>query len=270
MHEFQLTRVDRPEVDLSDRASVEDLIGGQWEWCWASAHPYRAVATPTVGAPMPAAPRAGADFMAYLGYWCSLQGFLTHSFGWTRHDRGLRWWYDAGRPTDDPRLALLDAVWARDGNLIAYAEWFHSRLDWFHEQALTAWTSLDRSVDELTPAWERDFREARSRAQGDLALTPHGKHLEAGDHSAGPTATDYTATLVVVPNAERRAIYAAESPRGWYRGLVELGEKLPALSNASWRVEVYVRQIGFLGVFRRSRVTGLWFSGRHRFHTVGN
>ncbi|WP_157428833.1 hypothetical protein [Agromyces salentinus] len=207
--------------------------------------------------------------MLYLGYWCSLQGFLTHSFGWTRHDRGLRWWYDAGRPTDDPRFALLDAVWGRDGNLIAYAGWFHHRLDWFDHQALTTWTRFDGSRDALSPTWERSFRATKERPAVD-PTTPYGKHLEAGDHAAGPTAGDFKANLVVVPNTERRAIYAAEVPRGWYRGLAELGNGLPPLSNASWRVDVYVRDIGFLGTYRRSRSTGLWFSGRHRFHSVGN
>jgi hypothetical protein len=35
-------------------------------------------------------------------------------------------------------------------------------------------------------------------------------------------------------------------------------------------VDVFVRQIGFVGTYRRSRDTGLWFAGQHRYHAVGN
>ena len=218
---------------------------------------------------MPVAPRPGVDFMQFLGYWTTLQGFLTYSFGWTRHDRGLRWWYEAGKPVDDPRFELIDAVWEHDGNLMAYAEWCHDRLGWFDNQALASWTSYDPSPDDLTIEWQRRLREARDVSAHD-GMTPYGKHLETGDHSSGPSREGYDATLTVIPNAERRAVYAVESALGWYRGLVELGAGLPTLKNASWYVDVYVRPIGFLGTYRRSRTTGLWFSGQHRSHTVGN
>jgi hypothetical protein len=217
---------------------------------------------------MPAAPRTGVDFMQYLGYWTSLQSFLTYSFGWTRHDRGLRWWYDAGRPVDDPRLALISAVWERDGNLLAYAEWSHARVEWFGHQALSEWTDYDGRPDVLSTDWQQRLRAVGERFQTD-GTSPHGNHLEGGDHAAGPAAQRYDATLTVTDRAARRAVYTSTSALGWYRGLAELGRDLPALGNASWRVEVYVQSIGFLGVYRRSRQTGLWFSGRHRFHTVG-
>ncbi|WP_157002065.1 hypothetical protein [Agromyces laixinhei] len=268
MTEYQLTRVEQPRLDLFDHGPLDSLVGGQWEWCWANSLPYRALAAPVI-AQMPAAPRPDAEIMPYLSYWNSLQGFLTFSFGWTRHDRGLRWWYDAGRPLGDPRLALLDAVWERDGNLIAYIEWCHDRLSTLSHQALAEWTTFDSSRDELSPHWEKTLRAVRERPEVSAA-TPHGKHLESGGHSDGPAAGQHDAKLVVVPDSEHRAVLTAGSALGWYRGLVELGESLPKLSNASWRVDVYVRPIGFLGTYRRSRATGLWFSGRHRFHTVGH
>ena len=269
MGEYFLTRVEQPRLVTINHDELDPQVGGQWEWCWAVPLPYRAVITPSIGARMPARPRSGVDFMQYLGYWTSLQSFLTYSFGWTRHDRGLRWWYDAGKPIDDPRLALLNAVWERDGTLLAYAEWCHDRLKSFDHQALAEWTNYDGQPDSLTSEWERRLQAARQEPESG-GTTPHGKHLEGGDHAAAPSADHYEAALTVINHAGRRGVYISTSAFGWYRGLVELAGKLPHSSGASWRIDVYVQSIGFLGTYRRSRKTGLWFAGRHRFHSVGN
>ena len=142
---FEPLRVERPDLETPPGDRLREEIGGQWEWCWSASLPYRAIVAPST-AVMPAAPRPGADLMMYLGYWATLQGFLTYSFGWTRHDRGLRWWYDAGRPTEDSRFALIDAVWERDGRLLGYAEWCHDRLAYLADQPLTRWTAYDLSL----------------------------------------------------------------------------------------------------------------------------
>ncbi|MFD1574263.1 hypothetical protein ACFSEO_08975 [Agromyces cerinus subsp. nitratus] len=168
---------------------------------------------------------------------------------------------------DDARFGLIEAVWGRDGNLLPYIEWCHDRLSTFEHQALAEWTDYDGAADQLSSEWQRRFAEARDEFTFD-GTTPHGKHLEGGSHVEGPAGTRYDATLTV--SGERTAVYAAESALGWYRGLVELGAGLPLKPNASWRVEVFVRPIGFLGTYRRSRSTGLWFSGQHRYHSVGN
>ncbi|MCU1509500.1 MAG: hypothetical protein JWQ12_1765 [Glaciihabitans sp.] len=218
---------------------------------------------------MPTAPRVGEDFMGFLGYWTALQSFLTYSFGWTRHDRGLRWWYDAGRPTVDPRLALINAVWERDGNLLPYTEWCHDRLSYFDHQALAEGTDYDPTPDDLSGDWTRTLAEVRGD-QIPRELSPHGKHLEGGDHAAGPASSTYRGSIALIDRPARRAVYTCESVMGWYRGLVELSAELPELGDSSWHVDVYVRPIGFLGTYRQSRETGLWFAGQHRHHTVGN
>ena len=107
--EHVLTRVEQPRLQPSAHDSRDSQVGGQWNG--AVPLPDRALNTPFVGAAMPAAPRFNDDFMANLGYCASLQSFLTYSFGWTRQDRGLRWWYDAGKPVNDSRLALINDVW---------------------------------------------------------------------------------------------------------------------------------------------------------------
>lgn len=263
---IQITRVDRPDVAGVGWDSFE--LAGQWEWCWAVPLPYRVIAAPGAGNAMPAAPRVGQDLRLSLGYWGALQSFLTYSFGWTRHDRGLRWWLGEGRPLLDPRLELIDLTWHADGNLLPYAEWFHDRAAMFGQQPLAQWTDYDSQPDELSPEFAAAFRRLRE-FETLPELSPHGKHLENGDHVGGPAAEGYSATLTGVDIANRSAIYISDSMRGWYRGLMELGDDLPHLGNASWHVEVFVKPVGYMGMFRRSRKTGLWFSGRHLVHAAG-
>lgn len=57
---------------------------------------------------------------------------------------------------------------------------------------------------------------------------------------------------------------------GWYSALARLGATLPArFDGRSWRVDVVVRPIGWLGTYRQSRVTSRWFTGQHRWHELG-
>jgi len=67
------------------------------------------------------------------------------------------------------------------------------------------------------------------------------------------------------------ALSVAESVTGWYSALAELGNALPPRpGDGNWRVDIHVTPIGYLGEYRRSWMTGLWFAGPHRYHSSGN
>ncbi|TFC71929.1 MULTISPECIES: hypothetical protein [unclassified Cryobacterium] len=76
-------------------------------------------------------------------------------------------------------------------------------------------------------------------------------------------------TLTVKSAAARRAVFEISSLAGWHTRLTQLGEQLPQDKTKSWHVDVYVQNVGYLGVYRRSWTTGLWFSGPHRYHEMG-
>jgi hypothetical protein len=69
---------------------------------------------------------------------------------------------------------------------------------------------------------------------------------------------------------DRRALLIASSIHHWRRNLLNMGGQLPKLGDHSWHVEVFDRQVGYLGLFRQSRLTGKWFMGKHRAHLAGN
>jgi hypothetical protein len=123
-----------------------------------------------------------------LGYWDCLAYFVTYSLGRSRHDRGLRWWYDNGMPPEDPRFALIDQVWERDGNLERYLEWVAGHPNHVPYKFRSGGNFPDRQQEEdrLSPEWEARLRSIRSNnpsLMGDSGPGhPHGLHLEYGGH----------------------------------------------------------------------------------------
>jgi hypothetical protein len=206
-----------------------------------------------------------------LAYWSSLLHLLVYGFGWSQPGRGLRWWYDAGKPVDDPKLALIREVWDADG-----------QLDWF---AAWLWTTgacnyllrpigfADEKRVAVDPQWLEDVE---TRIGESHTPSPYGGesdplHLTA--HIDGPLQRRVRgrSQLRVHPSGRRTAGFMVDSMTGWYRALAEDASVLPGDDEGrSWDVEVVVRPVGWLGTFHRSRETGLWYAGRHRNHLVGN
>ncbi|MHC5796478.1 hypothetical protein ACVXZ4_09990 [Lacisediminihabitans sp. FW035] len=228
--------------------------------------------------PIPAVPASGITGPDSLGYWSALQWLLTYTLGWKSHGRGLRNWYDAGKPTDDLRLALVSEVWDRDGLLDQYLAWAHTDsaaeasrpLDWIADVV-----SADAGV--IGPRWSVWLREIEARAKrasGSSYYQPHEQHLEEGMHVGGGIDHSNTsvvdATLSVVSRPLKLAVLTVPSMIGWYSTLNRMAAQLPPIGAQSWHVEVYTKTTGYLGSYRRSRQTGLWFTGKHRFHQMGS
>jgi hypothetical protein len=274
---FNYIRVGPPEPD--DALEMHAPIGGQFEWLWAVPHVMHALHTPARWGVVPRAPLRGASApdAPVLGYWAALQYVLTYSLGWARHDRGLRSWYDAGKPTDTPSLNLLSDVWDADGNLDAYVWWSHTE-GRSAGYPLLRDTSLERR-DLLDEHWERrleTFKESALISQGVQASlsAPHpaGLHLEMGSHLSNweDEKSASSGSLWVKSPLDRTALFESSDLRGWHTRLSELGNTLDHDKSKSWHVDVYVKNVGFLGTYRRSWVTGLWFAGPHRYHSMGS
>jgi len=266
---------------LISRCGPPDVPGtypGSLDWDWAVAWPFAALAWPRSRVRMPALPARAADISSeVLGYWNSLAYLLTFSFGWTRHDRGLRWWYDAGKPTDDPRFALLDEVWERDESLARYAEFAWDRPNHVPPYLITSSNPsyLPPEKDDMDAEWTTRYREIAVGNPGKWGPQstgyPHGLHLEMGTHLDGGDPGDDTGIKhFYEPDAPKDVTLILPGFRGWYQELMTVGDKLDVLQAPGARVKLFTRSNGFLGEYRRSWETGLWFAGQHRHHSVGN
>ncbi|MFC5931258.1 hypothetical protein D6T64_08355 [Cryobacterium melibiosiphilum] len=250
----------------------EAQLGGQYEWFWGVPGVFQALAAPLSGHTVPAAPQADDVHAQSLGYWAALHYLLLHRLGWAHPDRGLRWWYDAGKPVDDPTLSLISEVWDRDGNLDAYLSWLLHGQPAFLNPECIWWAEWPEQRMPLSPAWERWKIDAQAVVErsGSKYFQGGGDPLHLTGHSGESGKPDPNATISVVSRADRRAVFLTDTMDAWYIDLDTQAKKLPDVGQWSWRVDVIVRPVGFLGTYRRSNVTGLWFTGKHRNHTPGN
>lgn len=250
--------------------SADDALGGQAEWFWGLPGVFHALASPRSAQPVPAAPvGADAPHSQSLGYWASLQYILLHRLGWSKPHRGLMRWYDLGKPTDDPTLALVAEVWDRDGWLDVYLAWLLLRQPTFLQRSdQPAWNSDPAQLDTKWRTWVEDTVSSKQ-----LKPAPHfdpdqndNLHLTGHDGEGGDVDSRSSLTALAT---EHRAVYVTDTMSAWYWDLPEKTRALPP-SSRSWRVDVFVRPVGFLGTYRISRSTGLMFTGRHRYHSMGN
>ena len=166
---------------------------------------------------------------------------------------------------------MISQIWNADGQLDWFAAWLWthgacetwqlSELTGYHDDGIPvlvddSWIEATRTppvpVSRLRSATEDTTSCICSgHSSGPLQQVP-GKPRMLRSHSTGRTATLMLDSMV-----------------GWYRALAVHGATLPKLEHRSWHVDVVVRPVGHLGTYRRSRVTGLWFSGQHRHHIHG-
>jgi len=260
-------------VDLKSRTSSH--LGGQAEWFWGLPGAFHALASPRTSQPVPAPPRPAQDeaHSQSLGYWCALQYLLLHRLGWSNPRKGLMHWYDMGKPTDDPTLALVSEVWDRDGHLDIYLAWLMQLQPHFLDDSLSngaQWGDVPEPLDATWSAWLRSTKSSLEESrQPHFALNGGSDSLHLAGHVGEGGQPDPNSSLSVLDVRTNRAVFVTDSMDAWYWDLRDKAIQL-APTVRSWRIDVFVRPVGFLGNFRLSRSTGLPFSGRHRYHSMGN
>lgn len=215
--------------------------------------------------------------MEAANYWETAVHLLYLLLGWADPGKGLQAWYRAGRPTTDARLRFLRDVYDSQGQLGLLARHLWERGGPHHEQVLSEcsqreWLATSRHSEEfLGSEWLRELET--TFPVGRLRRDPyHGGtnplHLwhsvDPHDGLARPESA-----MHLMPS-DRRAVLTLDRATGWYRALCERGADLPFLGDRSWHVDVVVKPLGWMGTFRQSRTTRLWFQGRHMVHMMGN
>lgn len=235
---------------------------------------FRALADPACLDSMPRPVDSGHEYA--LSTWGALHHALTCLLGWTDVGRGLAWWYAAGQPVaDSDVLALVKAIWGEDHLIDYYAAWAWKPTD-------TGWMSVPPSDSPHGPSptwlarsshwadedwWRRFLRRGQVHRHDPFYGGSDALHLSV--HSGREDSTPSTKPLVHVLPEHRRVALVTEGVVHWLADLDVLAAQLPSLDGRSWRVEVFDRSAGWLGEYRRSRVTGRWFRGKHSIHMHG-
>lgn len=265
------------ELDPASRAWEDSLyseraVGDAGPWIWWLPLAWRAVADPQGTHPLPQPPSVtAADRVAVqAAWWTPLLHLAFARMGWARPDLALASWERIGHPVEDPCLALIDRWWGRGlDDLLAWAA-AENTLREFSDEVTHRTGSVAVDAD-LPDRWRDVRREERWQSvwrggYDPLHLVSHTRIglLELDEHRSNDT-------LVTVANDESpRATLALEAYAGWYARLADLGDSLPQRPDGrSWRVDVVVRPLGWLGTYRQSRVSKRWFAGRHRWHELG-
>lgn len=232
--------------------------------------------------PAPAETKGDDVFRHMVSCWDSAYYVLRCLLGWASPGKGLVWYMENRRKLpDEPPLQLLRQVFDNDDQLDLLAAWvWTSRWEDLRPMQYRVATN---SHDNAPPAasvqppddWWEAFQRKWPRGETKYPINPYydgagGNELHLGHFY--PVFDDYGEGAMLLRSGPdlRRAVLISDEFGGWYAALARLGSELPSLGDRSWHVDVVVKTTGWLGAFRRSRKTGLWFMGQHRYHEVGN
>lgn len=212
---------------------------------------------------IPPIPGRDSSHSEEISEWGPLLQLFHFHLGWPRVDLGLARWASAGFPTiDDPTLTTIKELW--DPGLAPFVGWY---LTTYGEPHLLSphlkGVLLNAAVQPLS--W---------------ATTGGSDPLHLGAHYGGPTgghANPYASLELRAPEwCEVRHVgpghdhLVVPGYAGWYAALTTYGNQQPAMVNGrSWRIDMTIAPIGHIGRFRRSKVSGRWFTGRHKAHALG-
>lgn len=236
---------------------------------------FRALADPRLESAIPR-PTAGPLDQA-CAHWGALHYALSSLLGWADVGRGLAWWYAAGQPVDDsPVLAQVQRVWGVDDLIDYYAAWSWRPPDVGYPSPQSAGIDGGPSPAWLAQHsrwpndnWWRNFvRRGQVHRHDPFYGGTDPLHLAA--HAGPPGDAPSAAPLTYIVVEQRRAVLVTGGLDHWLADLIRLQDQLPSVGERSWRVEVFDRATGYLGEYRRSRVTGRWFTGKHSIHLRGH
>jgi hypothetical protein len=208
------------------------------------------------------------NFDRTCAWWETLRYLFRSLLGWKSIPAGLAWWYEAGKPAlDDPCLRLVLERWdtRRELDYFAAREWV-SRGYTGGPADGPAWPSKDY---EPMPGWWQEFQNRPQLMEyGPYGGGTNPLHLSHSDMLAEQSSNNPLNGSHEL--ATRTATLIVHSFDSWQKELIAYGSSLPSLVDRSWKVEVFDRSVGYLGLFRQSRVTGHWFQGKHSVHMAGN
>jgi hypothetical protein len=218
-----------------------------------------------------------AELEAACASWGALHYATTCLLGWREVGKGMANWYSAGKPTENsPVLALVKHVWGANDALDYYAAWAWKPKDsgWLSTQTADAADApspswLAKHSKWNNENWWRNFiRPGRIQSHDPFFGGTDSLHLSA--HTGREDQTPSLKPVVRWDPIDRHCILLTEGLGHWLADVDSLPKKLPSIGEHSWHVDVFDRKTGWLGLFRQSRLTDTWFTGKHSVHMLGN
>ena len=243
-------------------ANLRGLLGTNVSWRFWSPEIIRAISGSKHFA-MPPLPGRQASHERRIEAWGPLLPLFHFHLGWPRVDLGLaRWAAAAFDSLDDSTLSLITRQWGPG------------------LPTFVLWSAEKSGAPEPTyfpPPLLTELR--RAAANADVA-SPEGLHLDnhwslaVGGHWSGPFDSSMDEPVDDVYQKRNAGPGQLELIvplyKGWYRILSRVGDALPGLDDGrSWRIDLTIAPIGYVGTFRKSRASRRWFTGRHKAHALG-
>lgn len=202
--------------------------------------------------------------------WETLHYLLRDLLGWSDPGRGLAWWYSVGKPiVDSPLLQVVQELWDQDHQLDYYAAWaWTSGTDLLARENVSPQNFARDTCCHDADWWATFLRRPVPSRYNPYYGGCNPLHL---GHSEwfGDEDSELKNPQIYVDAGQRRAMLVVGDLGSWKRDLRWAAEQLPPIGDRSWHVELFDRQTGYLGLFRRSRETGRWFQGKHSVHIKG-
>lgn len=265
-----------PSTDFS--VAQDARYVGQPDRVCLFTHVHAALAHPSVEHSWPdcSSGKSGTDLHQACAYWEAAVYALAVVLGWEDMGLGLQRVYAAAPgKVASPHLDLLQAVWNDQGQLDLLALWAWHRGMRIKMSDATGTVNV---IEQERPPHDfhgRDWlREvvARHEKQSSFRADPyHGgtNPLHLWNFLGAFGGAEGEATLLHSGVDDRKAVLVLDHMQGWMGQLHRAAHALPNIGERSWRVDVVVRPVGWLGTYRRSRVTGRWFAGTHSVHMLG-
>ena len=239
-------------------------------WCQHIPLLHRIIADPSQQEAFPTLTE-NCELSKACAYWETLYYLFTALLGWKHLGKGLAWLYTVDNiDNNKPLLRLVRALWNSDNQLDYFAAW--------------AWTQVYLSTpDDISPSvictqaaygnesWWRNFkRKGRCYANDPFYGGTNPLHLGHSESFGREYADKRSGPVLYSDIKKREAFVIVRHLTTWRSDLENLGAMLSPIEGRSWHVEVFDRQAGYLGLFRQSQETGLWFMGKHSLHMQGN
>lgn len=204
-----------------------------------------------------------AEHLDMIRFWAPLPHLVLGPLGWSDPALGVARWILLGMPQSTPELSLLGRVWGAE----ALMYFSHPQMDWIPESHGCLGFQPGTSGRRISRIYEsREIAEAFWGCGG-LHMQVHLEWQMCGQQEPTGIRPPVYTSVVDRPNV----VLHLDATRGWHTLLQTVGDRLAAeLADPRIEVTIIAPPVGLLGTFRRSQLTGLWYSGSHEAHTLGH